>query len=177
LAKALHCASSLFEHTARHPEKIAKSPIMEFLRDARTVRNPLSTARTQVSVESDSCEIPRGVDCSLIPPRRYKTIETHWNSPFTETLLPAPAAPFSINPLADIRRTIFQPDFLRFAARQELHGFAIHQHDFSQIEDDVLSGRLQTEEPLQLVNVLDLDSTAQGKGRSRTRRPLNLQHG
>src|SRR2546430_1520746 len=89
----------------------------------------------------------------------------------------APSVSFCSDPLADIGWTIFQLDALRFTARQELHGIAIDQCYVLQIERHALTGRFQTKKPLQLGNVLDLDSTAQRKDHSGIGRPLNSQHG
>jgi len=68
---------------------------------------------------------------------------------------------FRIDPFANVGWTVFQPDAISFTIRQKLHGIAIDQSYIMQIERYGLAGRFQTEKPLQLHNVLDLDATTQ----------------
>jgi hypothetical protein len=76
---------------------------------------------------------------------------------------PAVIASFSLNPLSNIRRTVLQLDAIRLAMRQEIHSFSIYKCDVRQIQRKIAIGRLQGEQPLQLCNVLELDSAAQGE--------------
>jgi hypothetical protein len=83
---------------------------------------------------------------------------------------------FGGNPLADIGWTICQLDTFGFAARQEFHGITVDQCYVLQIEHDVLPSRFQTKEPLQLQNVLGLDSATQRKNHCVVTRPLDPKH-
>jgi hypothetical protein len=89
---------------------------------------------------------------------------------------PAVSASFSLNPLANIEWTILQLDAIRFAMRQELHSFSIYKRDVSQIQYQIAVGQLQTEQPLQLSNVFDLDSAAESKDDLSVCRSFDLQH-
>jgi len=71
--------------------------------------------------------------------------------------------PLSINPFADIGRTILELDAIRFAARQKLHCISNYERYVLQIQDQVAIDPFQSEESLQLRNVVHLDSTTYGE--------------
>jgi hypothetical protein len=70
---------------------------------------------------------------------------------------------FSPNPFTDVCRAIFKLDTIPFANGEKVDPSAVDESDVSQIQGDLAAGVFQFEEPLQLVNVLCLDSTAQNK--------------
>ena len=83
----------------------------------------------------------------------------------------------SVDPLADIRWTIPQPDPLSLAGPKKLYDLPIHEPDLFQVESNVVVLRFATEKILQLQNVLFLDSTAENEhGSSFIFGSSNLQH-
>jgi hypothetical protein len=99
-------------------------------------------------------------DARAFEPRPYQATETHCVLPSDDSRpsrLPASAS-FRDDPLPDIGRTTVQPDAFHLAARQETHRIAIDESYVSHVQSDGLAGRLQMKEPLQLGNVLNLDS-------------------
>jgi len=89
---------------------------------------------------------------------------------------PAVSTSFSLNPLANIEWAILQLDAVHFTLLQELHSFSIYKRDVCQIQYQIAVGQLQTEQPLQLHNVFDLDSAAESKDDLSVCRSFDLQH-
>ena len=77
--------------------------------------------------------------------------------------------------MAYVRWTNIQLHAFRFAPRQKLHGSPIDERNVAQIQHHTLASGLQTQQPLQLDNVLDFNSSNQRKD-STVRRSPNLQH-
>jgi hypothetical protein len=70
---------------------------------------------------------------------------------------------FAVNSLANVSWTSFEPDVVRLAASQQLHGITTYQRGVLQIESNRTIDFLKIKESLQLCDLLDLDSTNQGE--------------
>jgi hypothetical protein len=65
---------------------------------------------------------------------------------------------FRVDPISDICRAILQLDTLGLAPRQEFDGIAVDERHVSELQPNFWAPALQTQQPLQLGNVFDLDS-------------------
>src|ERR1700747_2019007 len=63
------------------------------------------------------------------------------------------SSPFSLDPLADVCRTILELDASRFAAPEETDNLLIHEPEIFQVQDDAPTARFGADQRLQLAYV------------------------
>jgi hypothetical protein len=81
-----------------------------------------------------------------------------------------------LNPFSNIGGAVLQLDAIRFAVGQERHGFSLYKGDVCQIQGQTAIGLLQREQPLQLSDIIELDSAAEGEDDLSVPRSFDLQH-
>jgi hypothetical protein len=92
-------------------------------------------------------------------------------------LTPA-SVPLSLNPLPDIRWTIFELDPIGFTARQKFNRSPINERYVLQAQRQVPIRRLsfQRQKPPQLCQIFHFNPAAQDEDNFRVSRPLDFQH-
>src|ERR1700746_774421 len=86
------------------------------------------------------------------------------------------SSPFSLDPLADVRRTILELDAVTFAGPKKTDNLLIHEPEIFQVQDDAPTARFGADQRFQLAYVFCAHSTAHLKDHLSVRRPLDLEH-